>query len=234
MKFAEGEIETFGEGLDNAGVCLVRDNAGEIIHGEPALLERLPGADSIDVTACLNSASVHVQRIDPLVDICLRHRKGASPAGHMQNVAEVAVAPHKRGDDSVGTGAPPKNCRAGAVAEQNAGVAVCPVDDGAQLVRTDHQNCIVGMIADELLGHFNGVEETRAGCGNIEAGRVFRAKQPLNVAGGGRKKRIRGDGRNDDQIDLHGRDTSLVHGVLSRLGPPCGWCVHLGGDSALL
>ena len=62
-----------------------------------------------------------------------------------------------------------------------------------------------------------------------------RVKQPLNVARGGRKECVRGDGRNNDQIDLQGHDTSLLHGILRGSGGHVGWYVSpLSGDAALL
>ena len=105
-------------------------------------------------------ASVHVHRVYALINICFGNRKGTSPAGHMQNVAEVAVASHIPGDDSVGTCSPPKDRRAGFIAEDNACVAVFPVDDGAELVRTDHQNRIGGL-SPMNCGSLHGRKETQ-------------------------------------------------------------------------
>ena len=73
--------------------------------------------------------TVHVERVEALVHVFRSRRAGAAAAGHVENVTVVAIAAHVGGDDAVGVGTIAQNCRAGAVAEEDGGIAILPIDD---------------------------------------------------------------------------------------------------------
>ena len=134
----------------------------------------------------------------------------------------------------MGVGAVLQNRRAGAVAEQHAGVAVLPIDDGGKLFRADDQHGVVGARHDELLGDFQAVNKSGAGGFEVESGRAARADFLLHQAGRGRKRHVGRDGGDDDQIDLLGGDAGRFHGAQGGLRRHVGGEFILGGDVAFL
>ena len=62
---------------------------------------------------------------------------------------------------------------------------------------------------DELLSDFQGKNEARAGGFQIECGSLLCANDLLYEAGGGRERHVRGNGGDDDQINLRRRDTGV-------------------------
>ena len=102
-----------------------------------------------------------------------------------------------------------QNCRARTVAEQHAGVAICPIDDGRKFFRADDQHRFVGARHDELLADFQRVNESRASRFDVECGGALGADLVLNQTGRGRERHVGRDGGHDDQINLLGGDSGL-------------------------
>ena len=147
-------------------------------------------------------------------------RATAAAAGHEEQVRLSAIGAHHRGQQAVRVGAVLQDRRARAVAEQHAGVAVLPIDDGGELLRADDQDGVVGAGHDELLGDFQAVDEARAGGLQVEGGGAVRADLSLHQAGGGGKGHVRRDGGHDDQVDLLGGDAGALHGAQGGLRAP--------------
>src|SRR4029453_17385897 len=112
-----------------------------------------------------------------------------------------------------------QNGGAGAVPEEDTGVALRPIGDRGQFLRADYEYSVVGVAGDELLRDFNREEESSAGGREVEAGRFGGADLRLNKAGGRRKHHVwRGRG-NEDQIDFISFDPWLFHCGERSLGP---------------
>ena len=67
-------------------------------------------------------------------------RMGAAAAGDVEDLGQCPVAAHAGSHDSAGSLAVAEDGGAGTVPEENASIAVLPVDDGGKLVCTDDQN----------------------------------------------------------------------------------------------
>src|SRR5439155_10391100 len=131
---------------------------------------------------------------------------------------------HAGGEQAVGVGTMLQNGRARAVAEEHAGVAVLPVDDGGESFGADDQHRFVGAGHDELLADFQSVDETGASGFDVESGGVSGAELLLHQAGGGGEEHVRSDGGDDNQLDLVGGDPGLFH------RPPGGFGGHVRGE----
>ena len=108
-----------------------------------------------------------------------------------------------RADDAVCAAvAMPQDGRAGAVAEEHAGVAIRPIGDRGQLFRADDEDGVVGVRGDELLRDLDREKESGASGGDVEAGRVFRADLCLHEAGRGGKNHVGRGGGDEDEIDF--------------------------------
>jgi Mn2+/Fe2+ NRAMP family transporter len=129
----------------------------------------------------------------------------------MEDVTVVAVAAHVSGQDAIGIESVPEDCRAGAVAKEDAGVTVLPIHDAAKLVGTDNKNCLTGVICNELAADLDAIEKARAGCSYVETGGIFCADLFLNMAGGRWKHSIRSDRANNNKIDFLWSDPCIIH-----------------------
>ena len=105
----------------------------------------------------------------------------------------------------------PQDGGAGAVPEEDTGVALRPVGDRGQFFRTDYEYSVVGVAGDKLLRDFDREKESRASRRDVEASRSIRPDLCLNKAGRGGKYHV-GSGRGDeDEIDFIARDAGLFH-----------------------
>src|ERR1035438_6926019 len=102
-----------------------------------------------------------------------------------------------------------QNRRARTVPEDHAGGAVGVVDDRRHYVGANHEYARVYSAGNELRSHLHGVEKGRAGGGKIESPRSLRAQLVLHHAGCGRKKHVRGDRADNDEIDVGGSKAAL-------------------------
>ena len=144
----------------------------------------------------------------------------AAAAGHVKQIRLAAVRAHDGGQQAVGIGAVLQNGRARAIAEQHAGVAVLPVNDGRKFFRADDQHSVVGAGHDKLLADFQAVNESGTGGFEIEGGGAVRADFLLHQAGGGGKRHVWRDGGDDDEVNLIGGDAGVFHARAARLWSP--------------
>ena len=128
----------------------------------------------------------------------------------------------------------PQDGRAGAVAEEDAGVAIRPIGDRGQLFRADHEHRVVGVRGDELLRDFDREKETGAGGGDVETGGFGRADLGLNETGGRGKDHVRRGRRDENQIDFISFDPGLFHRGERSLGAHVAGVFVLGRDAAFL
>ena len=82
----------------------------------------------------------------------------------------AAVRSHAGGQQAMRCGTMAQNRRARAVAEQHAGVAVFPIDDGGKFFRADDQHGVVGAGHDELLANLQSENKTGTGGLNVKGG----------------------------------------------------------------
>ncbi len=101
------------------------------------------------------------------------------------------------------------NCRARAVAKQNGGVAVVPIDDARHDFGANHQNVAHRARRDELRGHDKPVNEARTRGFEVEC-RAVSTQSVLNEGGGGRELKIGRAGRDNDEIDVPGADFRVI------------------------
>ncbi len=120
-----------------------------------------------------------------------------------------------------------------AVAEDDAGGAVLVIDDAAHHVRADDEDPIVGAGLDELRADGERVEKPAAGGGEIEAPGPRRAELVLDQAGGRGKHHVRGDGPDDDEIDVVRSDSPTVESLLGCRGGELRGARPGGGDAPL-
>ena len=98
------------------------------------------------------------------------------PPGMHSSMALSPSAPMHAVSSPCAFGPVLENGRARAIAEQHAGVAILPVDDGRQPFGTDDQHRVVGPRHDELLADFQRVDEAGAGGLDVECRRAARAQ----------------------------------------------------------
>src|SRR6516164_8763831 len=91
-------------------------------------------------------------------------------AGHEQQVCFATVGTHHRRQQTVGVGAIAQNRSAGSISKQDASVTILPIDNGRQLFSSHHQNRIVSARHDELLCHFESINEPRTSCFQVKCG----------------------------------------------------------------
>jgi hypothetical protein len=106
--------------------------------------------------------------------------------------------------------------RARAVAEEHAGVAVAPVDDGGKFFRADDQDGVVGAGHDELLADFQGENEARTGGLDVKGGRAIWRRFFPAPGRRWRERHVGRDGGQDDQVNLSG--VTLARSMATRGG----------------
>ena len=126
-----------------------------------------------------------------------------------------------------------QNCGTGAVPEENAGVAVFPVDEGREFFGADNERVFEGAVGDESLGNLHRVDEARARCGDVERYRSHAAQVLLNIASGGGGEGVGGDGGDDDELQVFCGDAGLFERFFSRFGGHVRGELVFGGDAAL-
>ncbi|MPN15347.1 hypothetical protein SDC9_162678 [bioreactor metagenome] len=211
--------QAVGNRIDDAAVRLVGNDALdlrdiEIAPGQCLLCcghHRLHGIFE-------DFLAFHPEIMEPVADR-LRGGGAAAPSSwHVQQVAFLSISSHDSGEQTVGIRTVPENRCSCSIAEQNTGVSILPVDDGSELLRSDHQDGIVRPGHDELLGDFQAVNKPGASSLKVERCGSERAKFPLNQACGRREGHVWSDGCDDNQVNLIGRDSRVGHRLLGGLG----------------
>ena len=108
--------------------------------------------------------------------------------------------------------------RSGAVAEQDAGRPVFPVEDPAERLRSDHQSMIGHAALDHIVGDRQRVEEAGADGRNVEGDAVVDPERGLDESRAGREGLVGSRGGENDQSDLLRLDARRGESLLGRLG----------------
>ncbi len=166
----------------------------------------------------------HLEELQPLIDHVLRDGDAATACRDGKDLRLRTVRAEVAGDEPPRPVALLQDDRTRTIAEEDAGVAVVPVDDGGKLFRADDQDGLVEPRGDELIRRDERVEEAGAGGRDIEGGSPCRPDLVLDVTGGGGEGSIRRAGGDDDQIDRLGIDAAQLHGLERRC------CAHVGGE----
>src|SRR5690349_23706480 len=106
----------------------------------------------------------------------------------------------------------------GTVAEQNAGRAILPVNDGAHFLGADDQRGFGRAGHDQTFSGAHRVEPASAGGADIERSSPRRTELGLDVDSSRRKKSIRCGGAENDDVDLSRMNASLLHRDLRCIG----------------
>ena len=91
---------------------------------------------------------------------------------------------------------------ASAVAEQDTGAAISPINDPGKGLRADDQRTLRCAGLDEFLGHGQRVNETRTHSLNVESGATVDIQTLLQQACGTGEDLVRCRGRQHDQVDI--------------------------------
>ncbi|MOA02083.1 hypothetical protein D3C78_1215190 [compost metagenome] len=127
-----------------------------------------------------------------------------------------------------------KNQRAGAIAEENAGGAVLPVENAREGFGTDHQDALGHAAANIEVGGRYGINEAGTDGLHVEGEAVGHAKTVLDVHRRCRKSVIRGRGGQNDEVDIIRCQAGIVErGTRSSFAEGRGGFTF-AGDIALL
>ena len=99
--------------------------------------------------------------------------------------------------------------RAGAVAEEDAGAAIGPVEDTREGLGADHQHAFGEPALEVEIGGGDRVDEAGADGLHVEGEAVPHAEPALYVDGGGGKRIVRRRGRDHDQVDVVRRQAGI-------------------------
>ena len=122
----------------------------------------------------------------------------------------------------------------GTVAEEDARVAVFPIDDRGKFFGPDDEHGFVGARHDELLADLESVNETRTRGLEIERGGAGGPEFLLHETGRRRERHVGRDRGDDDEVDLVGGDAGFFQRALGGFGTEVGGEFVFSGDAAFL
>src|SRR5207244_11273728 len=96
----------------------------------------------------------HVDRCQMHLGICRCDGAPRPTARHEQNICVPAIAADMSADYAMSAAPVAQNCRAGAVSEKNATVAIGPIGDRCQFLSPDHKDGVVCVRGTELMCDF--------------------------------------------------------------------------------
>jgi hypothetical protein len=212
------------DGLEDAEVRLVRDEAIDVAQCQPS------GRD--DLLADIGHAAhgraedvlpEHVHLVAPCGEAPLGRRLRASACRDLERRREGAVAVDAARLDPAGVArlGPLDEHRAGAIAEQDSGGAIRPVDDAAEQLHADDEHAPCPARSDELVRDGQPEQEARARRADVEGGNLACAQLVLESHRARRHRAVGGDRRRDDHVERR----SAHAGGLERAGvtrPPRG------------
>src|SRR5438445_6378789 len=147
--FVARYAETFCDSLEDAQICLVRNDTGDVFNGKASLVEGLFGCvQHRDDRLFVHFLAGHVDRCQMHVRIFTSDGAPRTAAGHEQNICVPAVAADMSADYTVSTASVAQNSRAGAVSKKDAGVAIGPIRDRCQFLCTDYEDRVVCVRGD--------------------------------------------------------------------------------------
>src|SRR5207249_11043837 len=118
-----GNAESIRDGLDDADIRLMRNNAGNVLDGGSGLVEDFPGGvqQSVD-SLFVNFLAAHVDRCQMHIDIFPRDQAARTAARHEQNLGVLAVAADVSADDTVRAATMTQNGSASAISKDRKSV----------------------------------------------------------------------------------------------------------------
>ena len=137
--------------------------------------------------------------------------------GHLEQIAPATVGTDLEAEQPVPAPRPAEHHRAGAVAEQDAGRAIAPVEQPREHLGADHQRRIGQSRLDLRVGLRQRVDEPAAGGGQVEGGDVVGADLLADQRRGGGEVVVGAGRGGHDQVDLIRLDTRRRQ---ARAGPP--------------
>ena len=123
--------------------------------------------------------------------------------------------------------------RAGAVAEEDAGVAVLVVDDAAEGLGADHQDVFVLPSANEVRAGDQRVNKPAARGHHVKRWRAGDAQLGADETGGRGEDHFRCDGGDDDQLDIFGLQPGRLDGAAGGGGSQRRGGFARAGDATL-
>ena len=225
--------QTLSHSIDDPEIGLVRNNALDTADIEFAPLQGFLGGDLHGLDGIFEGLfAFHPQIVQSRGHGVGCRGTATAATGHEEQIGLFAIGTHDGRQEAVAVRAILQDSGAPAIAEQDAGVAIFPIDDRGQFFGTDHEHGVVGAGHDELLGDFESVDEARAGGFEIERSRATRADFMLDEASRGRKRHVGRDGSDDDEIDLFSGDAGLFHGFQGGFRGDVGGEFVFGGQPA--
>ena len=97
------------------------------------------------------------------------------------------------------------------ITEEHARVAVGPIHHGTHLFSTNDEHRLMRTGLDESGTDIQSINKPTAGSLNIKSHGPVSAQFLLHQASGARERHVRGDGGDDDQVDIGGRDPGGSH-----------------------
>ena len=197
--------------VDDAAVGLVRHEHVDVGHGQIRHLEAAlrgfhhhAGGELVD----LRAVHLHVGALG----------LGLAVAGrrHRQQAGAASVRPHLEAAQAAAGRIATQHHRPGAVAEQDAGRAVAPVEQAREHLGSDHQHRLGKPGGDLRVALRQCVDEAGAGRREVVPGHVVGADPLADQRRSGREVVVGAGGRGHDQVEL-GR---VDGGALDR--QPCG------------
>ena len=206
-----GKIEFAGGTVQNPLIGLVRHHPidvawSETVGSQGLLQHRRQIGDRMTE----DFPPLHAQMPDRLAE--------RRPAIHLQQRIKTSVRMQVcREDSAILAGAAtlfaPQHDRAGAIAEQDAGGTIIPVENAREGLGPNHQGGARLAGFDKIIGNRERVDEAGADRLNVEGGTPIHAERGLHLGGGGGKCVVGRGGRQNDQVECGGRQI----GVAQRL-----------------
>src|SRR3546814_823792 len=103
-----------------------------------------------------------------------------------------------------------QHCGACAIAEENAGRAILPIQNATEGFCSDDQCVLRRSCPDHACRHRKGIEEAGANGGDVKGDTIRDAKRGLNLGRAGWKGLVRCGGRQNDQVDVAGLHSRCV------------------------
>ena len=123
-------------------------------------------------------------------------------AGHGKDIRLGAVAAQAGREHAPSAFAALEHRSSGPVAEEHAGVAVGPVDDGGQFFGADNQYVLINATGNKGAAHFEGIDKSGTSRFQIKRGGLGGAQFLLYQTGGGGEGHVGRDGGHDNEIEI--------------------------------
>ena len=151
-KALHGDLEAAGSRLDDALVCLVRDDQGDIIQGQLGSFDGFAGGLHHHAGGkAENFATVHLNAMLTIFDRFMSSRQVAAASRQGEQVGAGAIGTHDRREDASGGFTGLQYKRAGTIAKEDASVAVLPVGKAREGLCADNQHIFDRAAADQFV-----------------------------------------------------------------------------------